>query len=186
MNKKQIKQTIEIKRDKKLKEIKEQYQIDGANIERLVIDELLSTEIKEYDDALLDLKLSKEFKTFYKKSRNLIDRVGSSKFLSCLNSYSNKDFYKYIRLISEDTYNFDIYKKDSWNSVEPRIKKVDDDYYDLKDSIKNEYGNLLQYLKSVTAKVFIEYMKEIGLDLTIEDETVYMYPAPKFNLELLK
>jgi hypothetical protein len=186
MNKTQIKNALQVKRDLKLEEIRNEYNKIRKEQEAIFIEESVGLELSNFNKDLQALKNSKQFKDFFKSSKTLKDKVSGVANLYCLNNYDKKHFFGYVHQIIDGTFDYDVYTTVNRYTGREVDRKLCVAHEKLITDTNREFDKLQSFLSSTTAKKFIECIKEMGISLEIEEVGNYQLPAPKFNVDLIK
>ena len=189
MNKTQIKEAIEVKRNKQLRELRENHDIVQDTLETIYIEEMVSKELKAAEESLYSLRNNREFKTFVSNMSALTEKVEETDNIRCMTLYAQGEFKNYCRQILDGSFDYKVQSNVNSYSGEARKRKAYEQYKDKQREINTEYNKLQAYLKSTTAKKFMEYMNELGIDIEITKLIVMgkkQLPAPNFNIDILK
>ena len=187
MNKTQIKRALELKKESKLETLRESYRRYAELQEQIFINNSVGVELATFNIAIKSLETSKPFKDFSVASRALLHKVSNTPHLKALNSHRKQDFFYIAQQITDGTFDFDCYALTNRYSGRPEDKLALEQHEGLIKETSKEFERLLAFLTSTTAVKFMDYMKEIGLIIEVNDDTEkYQLPAPKFNLNLIK
>ena len=188
MNKTEIKRALEKKRDKRLLEIKENYEAIKNKNENCFVQESCGLELTNMNTAISDLKsflIRSKFLDTYKEIKVKVEKTEHLRQLS----YSDKrDMFEQLETIIDGTFEYDVYETVNSYTGRKESKKLYEEYQSLSKAITREYERLFAYLTSTTAKKFLDFCidNKIEIDLVEIVNEKTMLPAPKFNFNLLQ
>lgn len=166
MNKTQIRNALNLKRDAKILEIKNHANNAENQLLQNEVSVNFSETLKEINSLLYAINNKTKLNSLIE---NLIEQVSNNKEFDLDGHYYMKKFISYINNGFEDEISL------SWKNE--KLRKIEEDKKQLIKKVESEYEKLGSVLVKMTANEFYNYLLSIGVNLEIKETEKQQLPA---------